>query len=321
MPNYSMNQNLYWTNSENLSKEIYDDMVNQRWGRALKKMRVLQQRNESMDTYNRYIEWATHYSAVSDDIISGMCIEPGDELVFGMHPPYSGIGDNIIFTLVPEAAKKAGWKSVYLTENHGLSGDVFDVIWGNRDDLDGVSSKPITNNQVFMWDILQSVYSVKTKLGILQRVVMSYGLYPWSVGKWPKIGYIPTIDTRIAGKVLIDLGSNSGGDRLKNVDPARIDRLLREKGINNYTLVVPQNPSSNWARIPINSEHIIECQSLKEYCNLIFSANLFLTVSNGGYWIASAIRKDHYKFNMIEIKDSELGYPSWLMLPVETWEC
>jgi hypothetical protein len=321
MGNYSRNENMFWTDSETLSKQIYDHMVNQQWGRALKKMIVLQQRNERMDVYNRHIQWASHYCAVSDDLISSMCIEPGNDFVFGMEPPFSGIGDNIILTLIPEAAKKAGWKSVYLIENHGLSDETFDVIWGNRDDIDGISNQPKTNKDIWMWDILQSIYSVKTKLGIIQRVIMSHGLYPWSVGKWPKIGYIPKIDTRIAGKVLIDLGSNSEGSRLKDIDPSRIERLLQEKGISDYTIVVPSNPNTNWSRIPLYSDNIIESKTLKEYCDLIFSAELFLTVSNGGYWIASALRKDHYKFNRIEILDSELGYPSWMTLPIETWEC
>lgn len=320
MANYDIGTPI-WSSSDVLKKEIYDDMVNKRWGRALKKLRVLYNRNEEMDFYNMYIEWSTHNSAVSDDIVSAMCIEPGNEFIFGMEPPFCGIGDNIIFSLVPEAAKKAGWKSVYLIENHGLSDEAFDVIWGNRDDIDGVSSKPKTNEKIWIWDIIQSAYSVKPNLGILQRTIMSYGLYPWSVGKWPKIGYVPRIDVRTAGKVVIDVGSNSGGYRVSKVDPDRVEKLLNEKGITDYTLIVPKNKKEGWGRIPILEKNVIEANSLREYCDLIFSAEHFITVSNGGYWLAGAIRKNNYKFNRIEITDSELGWPSWMTLPIDTWNC
>lgn len=310
-----------WSSSEKLRQEIYDDMLNQRWGRALKKLRVLHLRNEETDFHNMYIEWATHYSAVSDDIVSGMCIEPGDEFIFGMEPPFCGIGDNIIFSLVPEAAKKAGWKSVYLIENHGLSDEAFDVIWGNRDDIDGVSSKPKTNEKIWMWDIIQSVYPVKHNLGVLQRMIMGHGLYPWSVGKWPKIGYVPRIDVRTAGKVVIDVGSNSGGHRLVGIDPTRVEKALHDRGIFDYTLIVPKHKKESWNRISIPEKNIIEASSLKEYCDLIFSAEHFITISNGGYWLAGAMRRDNYKFSRIEITDTELGWPSWMTLPVESWNC
>jgi hypothetical protein len=320
MPNYQQGTPL-WYSSEILTQEILDDMLHQKWGRALKKLRVLHTRNEETEFYNKYIEWATHYSAVSDDIVSGMCIEPGDEFIFGMEPPFCGIGDNIIFSLVPEAAKKAGWKSVYLIENHGLSDEQFDVIWGNRDDIDGISSKPKTNEKVWMWDIIQSVHSVKHNLGIIQRIIMGHGLYPWSVGKWPKIGYTPRIDIRTAGKVVIDVGSNSTGHRLGNIDPNRIEKILNEKGIFNYVLITPKEKKEGWGRIPIHEKNIIEANSLKEYCDLIFSAEHFITISNGGYWLAGAMRKNNYKFNRLEIIDTELGWPSWMTLPVETWSC
>ena len=31
--------------------------------------------------------------------------------------------------------------------------------------------------------------------------------------------------------------------------------------------------------------------------------------------------ENNYKFNRLEIIDTELGWPSWMTLPVETWTC
>lgn len=331
MANYLINTPT-WSETPDLKEYVLQEMAAERWGRAVKALRILQQRGEHEFVEAR-IDFAIHYAAVSDDLLTGFKTprpNETDTLIFGPPAGLGGIGDNLIFSTVPAAARASGYKKILLTNTHGLSGDVFDFIWGKKQGLnaiDGVTDEPPTNSHVWMWDILQSVYSPKNSLNMLQRVCMSYGLDPYLSHDTPIVDYYYKSNIKLQKKVknhaVVDLGTNSASGRFANIDPSRVVNALKDIGIDDFCIVRPKNPSQKWGCIEIPDREIIECENIEDYANVVEFSDKFLTVSNGGYWIAGALRKHSQlkKTWHIEINGAEHGYPSWMTLPFYSLTC
>ena len=331
MANYLVNTP-DWSDTPELKEYVLSEMKAERWGRALKALRILQQRGEHEFVEARF-DFVLHYAAVSDDLLTGFTTPrppETDTLVFGPPAGLAGIGDNLIFSTVPAAARASGYKKILLTNTHGLSGEVFDFVWGKKEGIhaiDGVTDEPPTNNQVWMWDILQSVYSPKRNLSMLQRVCMSYGLDPRLSHDTPIVDYYykynKELHDRVKNRVVIDVGTNSASGRFSSIDPSRVIAALEDIGIDDFCIVKPKNPSEKWGCIEIPDREVIECDNIEDYANVVEFSDRFLTISNGGYWIAGALRKgDQVKKTWhIEVKGAEQGYPSWMTLPFSLMTC
>lgn len=329
MPNYQVDTP-QWFETPRLKEYALEQMRGEHWGRALKALRVLQQRGEHEFVEQRF-DFVIHYAALSDDILDGYTTpRPAEtkELIFGPPKELGGIGDNLIYTVVPRAARLAGYEKVYLHMDHGLSDEIFQLIWGNKspmDSIDGITDKQRTNSNVWAWDIIQSVYSPKRNLTMTQRICMSYGLDPFSVPIFPVVAnydkdtYKDLIDI-VSTKVIIDIGSNSGKNRLSYVNPDRVNNALQKLGIKDFVIVRPKNPSQKWEPIPMDGETIV-CPDLLSYFTVVEHAKIFITISNGGYWVASALRRDQKKTIHLEIDGCEMGYPSWMTMPFERITC
>lgn len=319
-----------WFDTPRLKEYVLEQMRGEHWGRALKALRVLQQRGEHEFVDKRF-DFVIHYAAVSDDLLDGYTTprpEETNEFVFGPPAGLGGIGDNIIFSLVPRAARIAGYKTVLIHRDHGLSEEAYGLIWGNRtglDKVDGVTDQERTNASCWMWDIIQSVYSPKRNLSMLQRICMAYGLDPFLVPSFPIVSNFERdshsdVRSLCENRVVVDVGSNSSDGRLSEIDPNRVTKSLQEIGINEFIVVCPKNPSTTWQRIGVPGE-VLECKDLHSYFNVVESAETFVTVSNGGYWIAAALRKNKKRTVHVQINGSEHGYPSWMTMPFESVLC
>lgn len=329
MPNYKVDTP-QWYDTPQLKEYVLEQMRGEHWGRALKALRVLQQRGEHEFVEQRF-DFVLHYTALSDDILDGYTTPRPQEtkdFIFGPPKELGGIGDNLIFTVLPRAARYAGYEKVYLHSDHNLSEEAFQLIWQNKsplDSIDGITDKTRTNDNVWMWDIIQSVYSPKRNLTMTQRICMSYGLDPYSIPIFPVVANYDKekyrdIASMVSNKVVVDIGSNSGKDRLSLVNPERVIHALQNHGIKEFIIVRPETPNRKWESIPLENSTIV-CPNLLSYFTVVEHAETFVTISNGGYWVASALRRDEKRTIHLEIEGCEMGYPSWMTMPFERITC
>lgn len=199
--------------------------------------------------------------------------------------PHGGLGDNLLYSSLPERFAALG-KEVYISSQNVMrSPNAYDLVWGRNPYVAGVIDAPPNAG-----DCCYARYNGSPKiLNIISRIEAAHDLPPQ--GLIPKLYYQPNILPELADQVVIDITSVTVGFTGDNVSWYLTQmfqwyRLDRAKA-----LQVKLEPGAVTRNVVhINEIGSIELRDIYHYCDIIASCRYFVTVHSGAHCMAAALR-------------------------------
>jgi hypothetical protein len=198
-----------------------------------------------------------------------------------IYQPWGGLGDNLQFTTLPELYTKEGYNVYISDKNVYRNQEIFDLVWKLNPYIKGISDK--TSNAGSC-----KGFTVFNDNNCMKSMELSHGLAN-GISKYPKIYYEPKYISEFKNVLLYDITSISQSytdefiksrfNSVFNKYPNLKRKLVKFKNINN-------RPNPNFG------DDIIEINSIFEYCDLINSCRIFLSLFSGCSALASAIKQD-----------------------------
>lgn len=199
--------------------------------------------------------------------------------------PHGGLGDNLLYSSLPERFAALG-KPVYIsTKNAMRSPNAFDLVWGRNPHVAGVIDEPPNAG-----DCRYAKYAGAPKiLNIISRIEAAHDLPPQ--GLIPKLYYQPQTLAELADRVVIDITSITVGFTAEAISwylTQMFDwyRLDKQKAL---------QVKLESGAVTKNVAHVagldsIELQNIYHYCDVIHSCRYFVTVHSGAHCMAAALR-------------------------------
>ena len=216
--------------------------------------------------------------------------------------PWGGLGDNLQYSTLPELFSKKGY-DVYISNNNKVRNqEIFDLVWGLNPYIKGISDDPSNAGEYknINWPPEeQNEYS-------MHRIEISHGFEKTNF--FPKIYYNPQIIPELNNDILIDLtGSSQVYELYKYIEyidyftPLIINRNKNIKIIT-FEKIQP-NPIFedvyNYLKLKIPNIEYLKMNSLINYCDVIKSCDTIIIVNSGINSLASAIKLNDIKPNII----------------------
>lgn len=212
---------------------------------------------------------------------------------------FGGLGDSLQFSTLPELFSEAGHDVYVWDKAYFRNPEIKELVWDcnpfvkgeragqwNAGDIPGLKYENLSGNVISNWETL-------------------FGFKP--TNKYPKIYYEPKDTSKARNSILLDLTSISGDYRGYSVSEA-VDKLVSMyPGRSIYQLTFHNSlnnpPASNKIQEPwsspnnqrflyndFESEKIV-VNSIFEYCDMIYSSDVFITLHSGGHAVSSAIKE------------------------------
>ena len=215
--------------------------------------------------------------------------------------PWGGLGDNLQYSTLPELFSKNGYE-VYISQNNNVRNDeIFDLVWHKNPYIKGISSDTPNAGEcknVHWPPEEQNEY-------FIHRIEISHGFSKTNF--YPKIYYNPTCIQDVCNDILIDL---TGSSQVFNI----------EKYIEYIDYFAPLIENKEFIKIikfdKINVDKIfdyvyeylkkkiphisyLKITSLLNYCDVIKSCDTIIIINSGINSLASAIKQDDLKPNIL----------------------
>jgi hypothetical protein len=210
-----------------------------------------------------------------------------------IYQPWGGLGDNLQFSTLPELYHSLGYKVYISNDNAHRNSEIYDLVWGNNPYVlgkkQGISNAgscrerywpPESDNEWF-----------------LHRIEIAHG-FPRS-SDYPKIYYCPTVESHLNDTVIVDITGFSSVfanekyyeffDKIQNVIQENMSNIkiisFKYTEINKKNIEIYQKYFGNYESLIINN--------IYEYCDVLKSCKMFITVNSGAHSLAAAIKKDN----------------------------
>lgn len=211
---------------------------------------------------------------------------------------WGGLGDNLQFSTLPELFSKKGF-DVYISINNIVRNqEIFDLVWGLNPYVKGVCNDSegftVGSNMQRSWPKAEDNYY------FINRIEIAHGHSPQNL--YPKIYYNPKLINDYFKYTIIDVTGESQSFDLK------FEYL--QKYINDY--IINKNIASENVRIiGFNNlkkrDNIIYfpnyctlyIENIYEYCDIIHSCENYLTSNSGAHSLASAIKQENERPNIV----------------------
>lgn len=214
-------------------------------------------------------------------------LEDEDDIVIYQHNP--GLGDNLLYSTLPEMFAKRGKRVWISDQNRARNPEIHDLVWGHNPYISGVSSGP---GKAGMAQMLGGFETHSHILNWLTRIEVLHGLP--ATHDLPRIYYRPTPHPILSGRVLVDLSSTT-----IRYPPDAMQWFLRftcERFHYDWRQLVQlrfsaKNVSEDNAGLDDIPSHTIG--SIYELCDALAGAQAFITVHSGANSLAAAIKGDN----------------------------
>lgn len=198
-----------------------------------------------------------------------------------IYQPWGGLGDNLAFSTLPKLYTEAGY-DVYISKtNVYRNPEIYDLVWKLNPYVKGESDLPPNAGS-------NRGYQIFCEDNCMRNMELTHGLST-GTSKYPEIYYKPTILPEFEDCLVYDITSISSlytdefiKSRFESVFkkyPNLKRKLVKFKNINN-------RPSPDF------EDDIIEVNSIFEYCDIINSCKVFVSLLSGSSALASAIKQD-----------------------------
>ena len=217
--------------------------------------------------------------------------------------PWGGLGDNLQYSTLPELFHNKGYEVFISINNKVRNPEIYDLVWRKNPYIKGViNDAPNAGecNNIFWPSESQNEYS-------MHRVELSHN-FPRS-NFYPKIYYEPKYMNDVSNTILIDLTGSSQVYKLPKyieyidyffplLDHKKTIKILCFKNLNVvpifddvYKYLIKKDPQKNI--------DLLQVINLEHYCDLINSCDSIIIVNSGVNSLASAIKKDKPKPNVL----------------------
>lgn len=219
-----------------------------------------------------------------------------------IHQPWGGLGDNLQYSTLPELFSKKGHDVYISIENKVRNQEIFDLVWRKNPYVKGISSDTPNAGESKNWNWPseeQNEYS-------MHRIEMSHGFEKTNF--FPKIYYVPQNVPQISNDILIDLtGSSQVYELHKYIE--YIDYFIPLIKNKNKPVKIIAFKNINTSDIfykvykylklnLLNIEDLI-VNSLIQYCDFIKNCDTIIIVNSGINSLASAIKQNDIKPNIL----------------------
>lgn len=210
----------------------------------------------------------------------------GDEedIVIYQHNP--GLGDNLLYSTLPELFAKRGRRVWISDQNRTRNPEIHDLVWGLNPYISGMSTGP---GKAGMAPLRKGFITHSHILNWLTRIEVLHGLPP--TNDLPRVYYTPKPHPTLAGRILVDLSSSTiryPAESMRwflrftcerfHYDPAQLVQLrFSAKNVSEDNGGMDDIPS-----------HTIG--SIYELCDALAGARAFITVHSGANSLAAAIK-------------------------------
>jgi hypothetical protein len=214
------------------------------------------------------------------------------------HPGHGGLGDTLLFSTLPEELyKQYDFKKIYIvTPSSGYyNKEIPNLIWNKNPYISGSVNYGQNNNfntfNIKYIDNYLSQAILRHYGNNIKAVEALNGLMPKNTH--PKIYHNPEFKEKFANKIYVDTRSYSTNFSSQVLE-IFIKYCARAYNFNYEDVIIINSKNSgpnSQLNMPNNPSYVLK--NLEEYCDLIYSCKMFLTVQSGAAALASAIKGDN----------------------------
>lgn len=208
-------------------------------------------------------------------------------IVIGAHA--GGLGDNLLFSTLPELYTRAGYEVYVSTEPTFRNMETYELVWRHNPFILGrTEEKANAGGWVFDRPGNAHVKMAKFTDSPISSIEKLHGFE--GRGKYPKIYYRPKFLPEWNNKIIADPRSISQQTTQKMFHEF-ILHVSRYNEINHVDIVVLESKHSGQSGsdcLPENDRY--QVSTIFEYADIIFSCKAFLVAESGGQVLASAIK-------------------------------
>lgn len=194
--------------------------------------------------------------------------------------PWGGLGDNLQFSTLPKLYNDLGYDVYISKSNVYRNKEIFDLVWKLNPYIKGEIDLPENAGSCKGYTVYEDNF--------IKNIELSHDLKNGN-NKYPEIYYQPNKLSDYKNILIYDITSISAKyddefiikcfksvfDKYPNLDK----KIVKFKNINNRNLLFNDN--------------IIEINNIFEYCDIINSCAVFVSLMSGCSVLASAIKKDN----------------------------
>ena len=198
--------------------------------------------------------------------------------------PYGGLGDNLFFSNIPRIAKESGkfdkvFISKYSFERHP---DNTELVWKLNPFVDGFSNEH--GIKISIENAIKKVENSK-EINLLDQIMFDFGLDNGKRLNEPEIYYEPKYIEKY-NQIIFDPNFLSW---IGNVTKEDFMTYFKKNNLN-FDAIMKQR-SDKFMFVPTNKTIFIETPTLKDFCDLIFSAKKLYCLTSGTATLVSALGK------------------------------
>ena len=197
--------------------------------------------------------------------------------------PWGGLGDNLQFSTLPKLYAEQGYDVYISSQNAVRNQEIYDLVWGMNPYIQGIVNAPPNAGACKGYNPRQTTNPIKN-MELMHNLTNGTSAYPI-------IYYKPKYRSDLSNCLLFDTTSIS----YRYPDDTIIHEAFTDI-FNKYpTLIKRRVVFKNFKNreIPQLDTDIIEVNNVFEYCDMIYSCNVFLSLLSGQSALASAIKQNN----------------------------
>lgn len=208
-----------------------------------------------------------------------------------LHTGFGGLGDNLMFSTLPELYAKKGEQFYIDIDNPSRNAEIFNLVWGQNPYVNYSNPMDIGDQPNIGMCLTGNPYR---PLGnnFIGSVEKHHGFE--GTGKYPKIYRKLNMLEEWIGKCVIDLTAiTRHSDYPNNIAEIALEEAKSRHNHKDNQIVFltfPNVYSKNYLNISVPTH---EVKSLYEYCDIINSCKTYISLHSGGNMLATAIKQDN----------------------------
>jgi hypothetical protein len=216
--------------------------------------------------------------------------------------PWGGLGDNLQFSTLPQLYSEQGY-DVYISNQNAIRNqEIYDLIWGMNPYIKGTLNSPPTAGACKGFH--------RHTDNPMKNMELMHGLSN-GTQKYPIIYYKPKLISDLSNCLLFDTTSIAQKYRNKRIISDEFANVFSKyPHLDKKRVVFKHLPNRD---DPPFDTDTIEVNSIYEYCDMIYSCNVFLCLLSGQSALASAIKQDNPTPIIHSVLPSSNHYPRGLM--------
>lgn len=206
---------------------------------------------------------------------------------------FGGLGDNLAYSTLPELYSNNGY-DVYISNNNVVRNkEIYDLVWGTNPFIKGKCNDDegtlIGSNTDENWPKDSNIY-------FMNRIEIGHGFEPTNL--FPKVYYNPKMLDEYKNAIIIDITGVSSSTENRHKAISKIEEFLHQQGSTENVFVIgfknKINDQSNNDNIDSFTHYKqLYIENIFNYCDILYSCSVFLTVFSGASILMSAIKRDN----------------------------